>query len=109
MKRIVAFAAAFLLVIIIMGLSINYMGKISETNRKRREIDQAKNVAASMAAETTETMSIYDYLRTTEATQADSAASGTDAAADDTESEQQEEQSPSQDTPLVIHLPDEQQ
>ncbi len=64
MVRIIAIAAALLIMFIIIGLSIHSINTINETNQKRKEKENAKEFAASVA-QTTATTSIWDALRST--------------------------------------------
>lgn len=66
MKRIIAIAAAFSLIFFAVGIGMRAMLRISMVNKERREKDNAKELAASMAADVPETQSIWDYLHNTD-------------------------------------------
>jgi len=62
MKRIVMFAAAIVIMLVIIAISIYSINHIGEINRKRDEKEAASNMAARIVA-TTETVSVWDRLR----------------------------------------------
>ncbi len=66
MKRIVFATAAILICLIIIGISLHTMNKISDMNHERREQEKGEAIASRLAASTTVTTSIWDKIRTTE-------------------------------------------
>lgn len=90
LKRIVAIAAAMLVMFGIIGISIYSINHIDEINQKNQEKEQGKNFAATIA-QTTATTSVWDYLKSTTAPpieETESDASGEGSVADPVESEQ---------------------
>ncbi len=64
MIRIVAIAAALLIMFIIIGVSIHSINNVNKINQKHRDEEKGKEIAASFA-QTTATTSIWDTLRST--------------------------------------------
>ncbi len=62
MKRIVAIAAAFAAMFAIIGISIHSINSIDKVNQRKREEEQGKNFAATIA-QTTAATNIWEYLR----------------------------------------------
>ncbi len=90
LKRIVAIAAALLVMFGIIGISVYSINHIDEINQKNREKEQGKHFAATIA-QTTATTSVWDYLKSTtappvEETEAEPA--GEESVADLAESDQ---------------------
>ncbi len=67
MFRLVIITAAFLVMIIIIGVSLHSMKNISTANRKNQDKKEGEHIA-SIIAQTTATTSIWDYLRDKETT-----------------------------------------
>ncbi len=65
--RIVAIAAAFLVMFGIIGIAIYSINNVDTINQKHREEEEGKNIAASIV-QTTATTSVWDLLRATEET-----------------------------------------
>ncbi len=63
MKRIVFICAAFLVMFLIIGASIHAINDINRINKKTREESEAKEFAATIAAATENTTTIWDYIR----------------------------------------------
>ncbi len=63
MKRIVCICAAFLVMFLIIGASIHAINDINRINKKTREESEAKEFAATIAAATENTTTIWDYIR----------------------------------------------
>ncbi len=62
MIRIVAIAAAFLVMFGIIGIAIYSINSISKTNQKHEEREEGKAIAATII-QTTATTSVWDYIR----------------------------------------------
>lgn len=62
MIRIVAIAAAFLIMFGIIGLAIYSINSISKTNKEHEEREEGKLIAATII-QTTATTSVWDYIR----------------------------------------------
>ncbi|MBQ8927781.1 MAG: hypothetical protein IJ055_05865 [Oscillospiraceae bacterium] len=69
MKRIVMFAAAIVIMLVIIAISIYTINHIGDVNRQRQEQDDASSFAANIIIQT-ETLSVWDRLREERATQA---------------------------------------
>lgn len=65
MIRIVAIAAAFLVMFAIIGFSIYSINHINELNQRSRDKEQGESFA-SIIAQTTATTSAWDYIRSRE-------------------------------------------
>ncbi len=68
MKRIVWICGAFLVIFLIIGISINTLNNIDRVNNRNREEQEAKDIAASIAAATENETSIWEYIRENEET-----------------------------------------
>ena len=64
MVRILAVAAAFLVMCIIIGISLYSIEKIDKANQKVQDIEEGKKFAASIM-QTNATTNIWEYLRNT--------------------------------------------
>ena len=64
MVRILAVAAAFLVMCIIIGISLHSIEKIDKANQKGQDIEEGKKYAASIM-QTNATTNIWEYLRNT--------------------------------------------
>lgn len=64
MIRILAVAAAFLVMCIIIGISLHSIKKIDNSNQKVKDIEEGKQFAASIT-QPPQTTSIWEYLKNT--------------------------------------------
>lgn len=64
MIRIIAVAAAFLVMCIIIGISVYSIDRIDKSNQKVKDIEEGKQFAATIV-QTEQTTNIWDYLRNT--------------------------------------------
>lgn len=64
MVRILAVAAAFLVMCIIIGISLHSIEKIDKANQKVQDIEEGQKYAASIM-QTNATTNIWEYLRNT--------------------------------------------
>lgn len=64
MIRIIAVAAAFLVMCIIIGISVYSIDRIDKSNQKVKDIEEGKQFAATII-QTEQTTNIWDYLRNT--------------------------------------------
>lgn len=65
MIRIIAIAAAFLVMFVIIGIAMYSINNIDEINQKKREKEDGKNFAATVV-QTTATTNVWEYLRASE-------------------------------------------
>lgn len=66
MVRIIAIAAAFLVMCIIIGISVHSINRIDQSNQEIKDVEAGKQFAASIM-NTEATTNIWDYLRNTTA------------------------------------------
>ncbi len=87
MKRIFWISAAFFAMFMVIGISMYSINQIVKSNDRAREEQEAKNVAASIAAATESTTDIWEYLRSSTPNPADEQTVG---ATDDVSQNQEE-------------------
>ncbi len=72
MKRIVWISAAFLVMFLIIGVSLHTINQINRTNKQYREEEEAKSIAATIAAVTENETTIWEYIRDNTVAEAES-------------------------------------
>ncbi len=79
MKRIVWVSAAFLVMFLIIGASLHAINQINRTNKEYREEEEAKTIAATIAAVTENETTIWQYIRNNTEAEPESEAATQDA------------------------------